>query len=232
MFGGNYARISATRDGHVYAVTADGSDVRYLDSNGNGIDLGAPSPGIRIDGGSPSSVAASVGWFGSNEVFAIGSDGAIYVNSANAPGQWRLVDNSAYYAELSATVNDTVFALVDNGGGLFQETEHFQINGWFGYFYWTHQEVSPGMEWYEFSADTDASGHDEVYGIEEGNKNLYLFDQGSRTLKDYNVRDISGADGGYFYDVNWDNTAWQYNPNAASFWLYWTELGNDFTIEP
>src|SRR5207244_308739 len=105
--GGYYTGISATRDGHVYAVGPHGWHVYYLDSHGNGPDLGAPSPGGVPYAGS--SLAASVGWFGGNEVFAIGPDAHIYVNSANGYGQWRLVDKSAQFSSLSATANDTVF---------------------------------------------------------------------------------------------------------------------------
>src|SRR5262249_1584315 len=69
-----FACLSATRDGHVYAalgVTGLSSyDVHYLDSSGKVADLGVPKVGGLLPG--YSSLAASVGWFGGNEVFAVG----------------------------------------------------------------------------------------------------------------------------------------------------------------
>src|SRR5205807_1039882 len=40
-FGGSYVDISATRDGHVYAVSLFGSSISYVDSYGISTDLGA-----------------------------------------------------------------------------------------------------------------------------------------------------------------------------------------------
>src|SRR5262245_8967058 len=97
--GGSYSSISATRDGHVYAVTWNGGDVCYLDGYGNVTHLAAPScsKGIGIAYGS-ASIAASVGRLGGSEVFAIGLDHAIYVNGSNTYGDWRRVDNSTLFA--------------------------------------------------------------------------------------------------------------------------------------
>jgi hypothetical protein len=221
-FGGRYEDISASRDGHVYAVSLADLHVRYLDSNGSSTDLAAPKPGIlgpHWSYGNTSILAASVGWFGSNEVFAVGSDLAIYVNSGNDPGQWRLIDNSRQFVNLSATVNDTVFAMTTDWK-LYQETEHFQGVGWYGFFYWSSQDITGGKQWYRISADTDASGRDEVYAIDTG-WTAYLYDQGSWTWKDSDVNNINGADGGYFYDVNYAGgswVAWLYNPNGG--WNY------------
>src|SRR5262249_13083181 len=146
------------------------------------------------------SVAASVSWYGNNEVFAIGSDQHIYVNSANSPGQWRLVDSHWQFKSLSATVNDTVFAL-STANAVYQETEHYNFA--YQFYYWTNQLVSPWWEdCWSVCADIDASGHDEVYVVDSAN-NAYLANQGSWTLVDYDVRDIAGADDGYFYDVNY-----------------------------
>jgi hypothetical protein len=220
-FGGNYVDISANRDGHVYAVELFATNVRYLDSNGSGTDLGAPNGSVRVFY-SYSSIAASVGWLGDNEVFAIsGADAAIYVNSANASGQWRLVDNSARFNSLSATANDTVFALTQFNS-VVQETEHYNFIS--KRLYWTSQQISP---WWEncwgISADTDSSGHDEVYVIDSNNY-AYLANQGSWTWKDSDVVDIVGAGDGTFYDVNYyggSYSAYQWNPYYG-----WSYLGS------
>jgi hypothetical protein len=216
-FGGWYVDISATRDGHVYAVTLFGSSISYLDSNGTATDVGAPNGGVHSVAYN-NSVAASVGWFGGNEVFAIGADHAIYVNSANAPGQWRLVNNQLGFRSLSATVNDTVFALSD-GNIVYQATEHY--NFVYHFYYWSTGLISP---WWEdcwgISADTDANGRDEVYVI-DSNGFAFLANQGSWTQKDSDVYDICGAGDGYFYDVNFNSysyDAWLWNPYYG--WIY------------
>jgi hypothetical protein len=221
-FGGDYLTISATRDGHVYAVTPSG-DVRYLDSNGQVTDLGAPAAGVATW----LPIAASVAWGGyGNEVFVIGAqDQAIYVNSGNS---WRLVDNSAQFTDLSASQNDTLFA-VTSSGKLYQETEHVQLYLWhfgWGIDFWAHQDISGGKTFKEYnaiSADLAASGKAEVYALDTTG-NAYLYDQGSWTWKDANVLDIAGADGGYFYEVNLALTARQFNPNQAPSW---TSLGSN-----
>jgi hypothetical protein len=219
-----YRAISATRDSHVYAVQSDGSHVYYLDSFGNGTDLGAPTGngwnGIAFG---PDCIAASVDAYGHNQVFAIGLDYAIYVNSANAPGQWRLVDNSTLFASLSATAKDTVFALTsglpDGGGGqLYQETEQFLPFSWNGCSsYWTGQYIGGGRIFYSISADLDAYGRNEVYAIDV-HADAYLYNQGTWTWKDSNVYDIVGAGDGYFDDVSYVNGHYyffQWGPNGG-----------------
>jgi hypothetical protein len=227
-FGGDYASIAATHDGHVYAVTNSGS-VSYLDSYGTAINLGAPKAGINL-AAAPAAGVNGGGLFGSgNKVFVIGKDHAIYVNGGSTANSWWLVDSSASFASLSAPAADTVFALT-TAGKLYQETEHMQFNGQFFSYYWTHQDISGGRTCstqVQISADLDAAGKAEVYAVEAGTWHLYLSDQGSLTEKDYAVvTDIAAADGGYFYDTNpYGNTdsAWQYNPNNSP--LHWTKLG-------
>ena len=229
-FGGNYAAISATRDGHVYALTYSG-DVHYVDSFGNSTDLGAPNTGIdvQIPGynatTSTTSIAASVGWWGGNQVYVIDNYGEIYVNTANTSGQWQLVDNHQAFVSLSANANGTLYAL-SAGGTVFQETEHLGFAGWFFYNYWTEQNLPSNNTYFgEISADTDALGQDEVYAIGAGG-NLYVYDQGSWTQKDSDVVDIAAAGGGYFYDVNYYGNyttyAYQWNPYVG-----WTYLGSN-----
>jgi hypothetical protein len=221
---GNYKGIGATGDGRVYAVSYDGSNIRYLDSSGNGIDLGAPS-----DANGPwafNALAASVSVFGGNEVFAIGPQGAIYLNNTNLAGQWQLVDNTDFFATLSATPQNTVYALSDLG------KLHLVSYQFFGgkIYRWTDSEIV-GV-YVSISADTDASGQSEVYAIQaDPNADTWLSDKGSLRWIDSNVADISGADGGYFYDVHYDGgswDAWQYNPYGIFVPPYspWTYLGS------
>jgi hypothetical protein len=214
-FGGYYVDISATRDGHAYAVNLFGASVSYIDSSGTITDVGAPSGGVYYGFGN--SVAASVGRYGQNEVFALGgSTGVLYVNSDNAPGQWLLVDNHNF-TSLSATANNTVFAL--SYGTVFQETEHYNFVG--KSYYWTSQQISQWVNCWSLSADIDASGHDEVYVIDSTNT-AFLYNQGARTTMDYDVSDLAAADDGFFYDVNYyggSYSGYLWNPNTSG-WYY------------
>jgi hypothetical protein len=76
------------------------------------------------------------------------------------------------------------------------------------------------------SADTDASGNAEVYAIEDNTHNAYRYDaSGNESLVDGNVRNIVGADGGYFFDVNptsTGNTVWAWDPSTG-----WAYLGSN-----
>jgi hypothetical protein len=219
--------ISATRDGHVYAVTVSGN-VLYLDSNGNATSLGAPKAGVDVLA-APAAGVDGGGFLGSgNKVFVVGRDNAIYVNAGSNANAWRLVDNSASFVSLSAPAADTVFA-VTSSGKLFQETEHLQFNGSYFSSYWTHQDISSGRTFsttIQISADLDVAGKAEVYAVEAGTSNAYVYDQGSMTKKDgYVVTDIAAAGGGYFYDTNPSgntDSAWQYNPDAP---IHWNGLG-------
>jgi hypothetical protein len=55
----------------------------------------------------------------------------------------------------------------------------------------------------------------------------YLYNQGTWEFKDSDVYDISGADSGYFYDVNYaDGNYYGYQWNPYGGWGYgiWTYL--------
>jgi len=185
---------------------------------------------------------------GGNEVFAISgssSCGDIYVNSANAKGQWSLVDRSPFFESLSAAPNNTLFA-TDITGQLFEETETLQFIGehrigriMYPIYrdVWQGQNISSGKTWWAtISADLDASGKAEVYAIADTGLNApegvgpaYLYDQGILTSKDSTVADISGANGGYFYVVNYNardfklGGDYQFSPSAG-----WTFLASGF----
>jgi hypothetical protein len=115
-------------------------------------------------------------------------------------------------------------------GKLFQETETFSELV-YGHctLSWNSQDISGGRRWTQISADNDALGRDEVYAVENGTNNLYLYDQGNWTQKDSAVVDVSGAGGGYFYDVDYahDNyDAYLFNPNwQLPYSAPWTYLG-------
>src|SRR5262249_6156573 len=110
--GGWASEISATRDGHVYAIGSDGKG--YLNNdNGNAYTwqwLGAPTvsfvygDGLRVTQSWASEISAGAG-----QVFAIGPDHAIYVDNGATPGSWQLVDNARYFSKASATQDGQVY---------------------------------------------------------------------------------------------------------------------------
>jgi hypothetical protein len=229
--GGLFTGISATHDGHVYGVSSGNGDVWYADANNNGTDLGSPqtSSGTGVgENGSSSSLAASVSWFGGNEVFVLGKDNAIYVNAANTSGSWQLVSNQATFIALSASTNDTVFALtlpsnpyVGSGETLYEVTENARPGRWLPILYWSPQAITgngaPSLADAQISADTDTSGQAEVY-VTDAQSNLYLDDQGSWTeTYDSGLYDMAAAGDGYLYAVYpayGSFTAWMYGPNG------------------
>jgi hypothetical protein len=236
-FGGQYEQISATQDGHVYAITSGGT-VRYLDSNGNGPDLGSP----QTNGGSGVTDLAAglhhalIGGSTNNVVYVIGADGAIYVNYANASGKWQVVDHSKVFDSLSASGTDTIFATTSytNDGPTFvriyELNGSYHFNGSFFSFSWMEADISGGRTnwWAHLSADTDAAGNAEVYDIDQQG-NAYLYDQGKWTQKASHVYDIAAAGSGYFYDVNYPPygyyAAWLYSPTGVP----WTGLGTNLS---
>jgi hypothetical protein len=126
---------------------------------------------------------------------------------------------------------------VTSDGRLFQETEHIRTIGGSAFFYWHGEDISGGRTYSIYSpnlsADTDASGRDEVYAIEQGTHSLYLYDASSWTYKDSDVYDVSAAGGGYFYDVNYyggSYAAYQYDP-TSSWPSPWTYLGSGLDHE-
>jgi hypothetical protein len=228
-----YGDISATRDGQVYAVNLHDQYVELFHANGSVTDLGNPEGYLRTINGSGDGqgIAAGRDLYGGNEVFAIGQGGALYVNSGDGlwAGKWVLIDGSRLYTCLSATRDGGVFA-IQNGIALWHWTEQAS---WWGlpFTYWSGQNISGGMggpdsTFWDISADTDASGHAEVYArimVGYNQFDLYRYDQGSWQKVDSNVSEVAGADGGYFFDVNpsgYDTGTWAFDPHKGSPWLY------------
>jgi hypothetical protein len=225
-----YGDISATRDGQVYAVHLNDQHVELVHANGSVTDLGNPEGNLRTINGSGDGdgLAAGIDFNGGNEVFAIGQQGALYVYQSDGfwAGTWRLIDNSRLYTSVSATRADGVFA-INNGFALFHWTE--QSTWWNPFPSWSGQDITgigPYQDYWAISADLDAAGQPEVYArvsVSYNQYNLFRYDQGSWQQVDTNVSDVSGADGGYFFDVNptgHAGDAWAYDPKAAAHWKY------------
>jgi hypothetical protein len=232
-----YGDISATRDGQAFAVNLHSQYIEFFHQNGTETNLGNPEGYLRTINGSGNGqgIAAGLDLYGGNEVFAIGQYGALYVWSGDGlwAGTWRTIDSSRLYIGVSAARDGGVFAN-QNGIAMFHWTEQFSSWG-FGFTYWSGQDISGGMgppyqTFWDFSADTDASGHAEVYArisVGYNQFDLYRYDQGSWTLVDTNVSEVAGADGGYFFDVNpngGDAGTWAFDPYSTG--SVWTYLGN------
>ncbi len=224
-----YGDISATRDGQLFAVNVSDQHVDFFHANGSVTNLGNPEGYLRTINGSGNGqgIAAGVDLYGGDEVFAIGQQGALYVYSHDGPwaGSWRLIDNSRLYTSVSATSSGSVSA-INNGFALY----HWSEQSWWGPFtYWSGQNITgigPYQSYWDISADTDASGQDEVsarVAVSYNQYNLYRYDQGSWQQVDTNVSDVAAAGGGYFFDVNpttYGGNAWAYDPNASTHWKY------------
>jgi hypothetical protein len=227
-----YDSISATRDGQVYAAGNYflGNRIQLFHADGSMTDLGNPN-------GSPTvvdAIAAGTDRYGNDEVFA--AQGGLYVG--NNSGSWQTIDTSREYGYLSATPSGGLFAADVEGNHVYHFTQH-QI--WI-FSYWTADDITAGLPTTSgvaslspgsagnFSADTDASGQDELYVVAYGPDwgiNLYRWDQGSWQQFDSNVSTVAAAGSGYFFDVNPYNPygnageAWAFDPNGAG----WIDLG-------
>jgi hypothetical protein len=232
--GSVYGDISATRDGQVYAVNLHNQYVELFHANGTWVNLGNPEGYLRTINGSGDGqgIAAGLDLYGGNEVFAIGQQGALYVNSPDGiwANQWVTIDNSRLYVSLSSSRDGGVFA-IQNGIALWHWNEYFV---WGPFTNWSGQNISGGMggpnsTFWDISADTDANGQAEVYAkiaVGYNQFDLYRYDQGSWQKMDSNISEVAAADGGYFFDVNpsgFDAGTWFYDPYKAG--SHWTYLG-------
>ena len=98
-------------------------------------------------GGYAKQISAGLDAAGNPEVFAIGSDNALYVNHANGAG-WASL--GGYVKEISATTHNTVFAIGSN--------DSVYVNSGAG-------NVALGGYAKQISAGLDAAGNPEVFAI-------------------------------------------------------------------
>jgi hypothetical protein len=235
--GGKYQLLSATRDGQVYAETNYPGylSVRLINGSGGYTDLGSPvanGTSYAVD------ISAGVGYWGQDQVFAIGPNGGLFVNPSNTPGDWRLIDNSAYFRTLSATRDDQVFAQ-DWNGQIHLDTDHYAWS--YGYFYWTGQDLTPsGSQDKLLGSDMSASGAAEAFVLREtpqswgGESTVMAYSVGALQSSGFQswggagpwssfgappFAHISGADGGYAFGVD-NGNVWALDPNLTTSWSY------------
>ncbi len=154
-------------------------------------------------GGYVKAISAGLDYFPHyDQVFGIGRDNHIYVHDANPDpwgSSWQLVDNTASFAQISATQQNTVYA-IDSNGRL-----HRSLSPWFASG-WVDQAIAPvfaGQRFAALSADSQDFWNDEVYVIEASSyRRAYLYQSTGGWITApvaYFVTDISGADYGWFY---------------------------------
>ena len=219
--------ISGTRHGEVYAIDYYTCAVWVHPWNGSWQCLGYP-------GGKCAWQISAGASGGHDQVFAINSDGAIYVYKSTGGAGWQLVDNTRVFTKLSASQDNCVYA-VDVNGALHRENEwrsYLGVNGpWLDF--WRGQKMAAlGVSLYhDLSVGTDANGHDVVYAIDQFQALYYYDATGTATIVDINVKAVDAADGGLFYDVNdlypnsTTGTPWMFDPNMG-----WTQLDSQGAI--
>jgi hypothetical protein len=155
---------------------------------------------------------------GNDVVFGIGGNGAIYEHDASYDPmgwRWSLVDNSAYFTQLSAGPNGSVFA-VDSAGSLHEAS--FVNILW--YSTWADWNLGRSPGGYAVTAISAASynNSDEVFVTDaSGTAYQYTPSGWQRQSVDTHVRELSAAMGNLFFDVNYQ-TAWYWDGS-------WTPLG-------
>jgi hypothetical protein len=219
--------ISGTRHGEVYAINYYSCAVWVHPWNGSWQCLGYPGGkrAWQISAGTDG---------GRDQVFAINSDGAIYVYKSTGGAGWQLVDNTAVFTKLSASQDDNVYA-VDANGSLHRESEwrgYLGLNGpWIDFWRGAKMPALGISLYHDLSVGTDVNGHDVVYAIDQFQGLVYYDATGSATLRDINIKAVDAADGGLFYDVSdlypnsTTGTPWMFDPNTG-----WTQLDSQGAI--
>jgi hypothetical protein len=214
--GGWASEISATRDGRVYVI--GGNSGVYTNT-----DNGSPSTWQALGGRALDISAGASQLGGSDEVFAIGWDHNIWLNTTTNASVWQLVDNQRSFTRISATQNNEVYAL-DSNGALYRDDFWVLFYGGHKYTWWMENLVS-SQRYLDIQADMADATHSEVYAI-DANHTAWVWDSGTKTLqyKDSDVKEITGADDGYFFDRNgWNQPAeqaWEWRPGIG-----WQALG-------
>jgi hypothetical protein len=172
----NFHEVIGSYHGAVWALGSDGN-VYYSDSNltpGTWLNQGTPN------GSSVSRIRVGTDAHNMDQVFAIGSDSAIYVlSTVGVSRTWQLVNNSTRFQNISATQDNQVYAL-DVQGQLHQDAMQivYVRSGFTGRtvgLTWWRDTVLPEFfrpdgtrsQFTHLSAGTDVSGHDMVYALDQ-----------------------------------------------------------------
>jgi hypothetical protein len=222
--GGGYSEISATRDGHVFALDSVGQNLYYVDTAAHSTYLGSPNTRYYAYSWTIHDISASVDQFGQNVAYVAAIDGAIYMHvgsSSSAP--WKLIDNSAYFNYVSAPQAGLGVFGLDNNGHVHEVLlqAHSYVSpslGWVLYYTWNDRDVSYGDTYTAISADTDAAGNPEVYAIDYSS-NLERISNAGPQWQAYNVTNVAGAGGGYHFFVTYGRYVFGNDPTLSN-WIY------------
>ena len=173
-------------------------------------------------GGWVSHISAGLDDNGNDVVFAIGSNGYIYGHDANSDpngSRWYLVDSSARFTQLSATVHDHVFA-IDQSGKLHEAYENSSLWSFWGPAWQDMALTAPtGNPVTAVSAAAYNSQYDEVYVIDT-NMNAYVYhtNSGWNTQPvDYGVSEITTIGADKYYDVSYGGLYFE----IGNYWNSW-----------
>jgi hypothetical protein len=224
---GKYAfrQVIGGHGGQVWALDTNGN-VRYSNSNyppGTWVSFGGPSAW----GASRISVGADAS--GYDQVFAVGSDTAIYVctltgvSSLHPTYVWQLVDNTTAFTDVSATPDNQVYAL-DANGQLHQDASYVAYwvrSGftWVAVRKWGDtllpEAFTPGgtlAHFAQLSAGTDSAGHDVVYALDQCG-DLVKYPSGGAAPVQYGSSGFTqvsgGTNGGLVYILSGPNSTTQ-----------------------
>lgn len=229
--GTGFTAISASDDpyGSVFAINQKG---QVLEN----IPFGDPSqwklfgtPGVAVK-----AISASKDRSGNAEVFALGTDGHIYLDRFDGnfnPTPWVTVDRSKAYKQISANDHNTVYGLGLVDGQITKETDVVFDLGIFGTFdFWLGSQlpswrvpIHHGItrdRFTQISAGTDMAGRDVVYAVDWYYAQPYVFTAQSQwqRMDTSHPKEITGAAGGWYFDVDRAfSLPHEYNPYAGTY---------------
>jgi hypothetical protein len=226
--GSGFTAISATDDvwGSVFAINQKGQVLEHVPYGPPGQWTFFGRPGVAVK-----AISASKDPDGKAEVFALGADGHIYLGRFGAngrPAPWVTVDRTRAYRQISATDQNTVYALGLKDGQITKETEFvFSLFGLHFDFWLGGQLPAQGVWATQISAGTDSLNRDVVYAIDRSSGQPYVFSaQGQwQRMDGSHPKEICAAAWGWYFDVDGRfSLPNEYNPFTG--WYYTLDLAH------
>jgi hypothetical protein len=235
--------ISATYDGTIFAL--NGNHV-YVNSNPDNPDAWQDAGGYYMPTDAQGrlltyfqSISASFTPSGAPEVFALGSDGGIYVGiGTNDTGYWQVVDRSRTFTMIAASEGNSVYAM-DNTDQLFGEHEYARWTPLGHYSYWQGQSLgAPPISGSiaQMSVGTNANGVDKIVLVDR----YYDWNAGQfRSVAYSNVggswNQFDGFGGQYVNDVAMADNGWAFDvldghvhnqSTVGTYDYFWTDYSS------
>jgi hypothetical protein len=233
-------QISGSQNGEVFAIGMYTGQVYVNHWNGTpGTWQNLGTPALSGGGGWQGifQISAGTDAAGNDQVFGIGDEaGAIYVYDIGSGPGWQLVDSTTSFQKISATQDNKVFA-IDNNGQLHQASSgwaYYSFGGAFGWYggWHFHYHVwhdTPMAEFFsstgaptqfsDLSVGTDANGQDVVYAVSWYGVAVEYAAGSPPVQVETGVTQISAAGGGWFFDTipYYFDQYGHYYPNMAAF---------------